>query len=258
MRVTTAYMYSPEVATAYVMASVDARQALGLADCSTGPEVRIFDHLWRRKPMLESIPATQGFAEDWGLVSDTNQEWKDVLHVDNWCDAQHVQRQGTTAENELLVLSRRDKGRRIWPVAVSATRQYSVGSSNAVKSANGGFPSSGSGFDLTLGMSAAYRGPGGVRTSLLAAAQSPGNLNPGKGTSSSATSSTVKDAGTSSMPPPSVPSSALSKAGLAGRAADSQESTASQVPASRVHRRQRWVVGQQCRDLQRSQPVTAP
>ena len=27
-----------------------------LADCSTGPEVRIFDHLWRNKEMLESDP----------------------------------------------------------------------------------------------------------------------------------------------------------------------------------------------------------
>ena len=70
MQVTTAYMYSPEVATAYVMASLDARQAMGLPDCSTGPEVRIFDHLWRGKAMLESIPATQGFEEEWGLVSD--------------------------------------------------------------------------------------------------------------------------------------------------------------------------------------------
>ena len=152
MKVTTAYMYSPEVATAYVMASVDARQAMGLADCSTGPEVRIFDHLWRGKKMLESIPHTQGFEGDWGLVSDTEEQWKDVLHVDLWCDAQHVQRQGTTAENELLVMSRQDKGRRIWPIAVSAGKQYSVGSSNAVKSANAGFPWSGSGFDLTRGM----------------------------------------------------------------------------------------------------------
>ena len=223
MKVTTAYMYSPEVATAYVMASVDARQAMGLADCSTGPEVRIFDHLWRRKAMLESIPATQGFEGEWGLVSDTNEEWKDVLHVDKWCDAQHVQRQGTTAENELLVMSRQDKGRRIWPVAVSATRQHSVGSSNAVKSANGRFPWSGS----------AYRGPGGVRTSLLAAAQSPGSLDPGRGSSSTATSSTAKDAGTSSTPPPSVPSSALTKAGMAGSAAGSQEGTAVQAPAAK-------------------------
>ena len=67
MKVTTAYMFSPEVATAYVMASVDARQALGLTDCSTGPEVRIFDHLWRGKDMLDSLPGTQGFEGEWGL-----------------------------------------------------------------------------------------------------------------------------------------------------------------------------------------------
>ena len=72
MKVTTAYVYSLEVATAYVRASLDARQALGYADCSTGPEVRIFDHLWRGKDMLESIPATQGFEGEWGLVSDTH------------------------------------------------------------------------------------------------------------------------------------------------------------------------------------------
>ena len=73
MKVTTAYMFSPEVATAYVMASLDARQSLGLTDCSTGPEVRIFD---RGKDMLESNPRTQGFEGDWGLVSDTNDQWK--------------------------------------------------------------------------------------------------------------------------------------------------------------------------------------
>ena len=233
MKVTTAYMYSPEVATAYVRASLDARQALGYADCSTGPEVRIFDHLWRGKDMLESNPATQGFDGEWGLVSDTHEQWKDVLHVDKWSDAQHVQRQGTTAENELLVMSRQDGRRRIWPIAVSATKRYSIGSSNAVKSANGRFPWSGSGFDVTRGMTAAYRGPSEARTSLLAAAQSPGSLNPGKGLSSSATSSTAKDAGTSSMPPPSVPSSALTKAGSAGSAASSQEGTAVQAPAAK-------------------------
>ena len=159
VKVTTAYMCSPEVATAYVMASVDARQAMGLADCSTGPEVRIFDHLWRGKKMMDSDPQTQGFEGSWGLVSDTNPQWRDVLHVDNWCDAQHVQRQGTTAENELLVMSRQDGGRRIWPIAVSAMKQHSTGSSNAVKAASAGFPWSGSGFDLTRGMSSAYRGP---------------------------------------------------------------------------------------------------
>ena len=122
--------------------------------------------------MLNSHPATQGFEGDWGLVSDTDEQWKDVLHVDQWCDAQHVQRQGTTAENELLVMSRKDSGRRIWPIAVSATKQHSVGSSNAVKSASARFPWMGSGFDLTQGMSSAYRGPSGTKASLLAAAQS--------------------------------------------------------------------------------------
>ena len=66
MHVTTAYMYDPQVATAYLLASLDARKAMGLADCSTGPEVRIFDHLWRGKEMLDSEPATQGFDEEWG------------------------------------------------------------------------------------------------------------------------------------------------------------------------------------------------
>ena len=233
MHVTTAYVYDPEVATAYLRASMDARRAMGYTDCSTGPEARIFDHLWRGKAMVDSVPETQGFDEEWGLVADTNPEWKDVLHVDNWCDAQHVQRQGTSAENELLVLSRHDKGRRIWPVAVGATRQQSVGSSNAVKSANARFPWAGSGFDLTLGMSVAYKGPGEVRTSLLAAAQSPSSMTPAKGTSSTATSSTAQDAGTSSMPPPSVPSSALPKAGSAGKAAGSQESTVDQAPTAK-------------------------
>ena len=174
--------------------------------------------------MLESDPATKDFKEKWGLVSDTNRQWKEVLHVDNWCDAQHVQRQGTWAENELLVMSRRDDGRRIWPVAVSALRQQSTGSSNAVKAANSRFPWSGSGFD---------KGPGEDRTSLLAAAQSPSSMTPAKGTSSSATSSTAKDAGTSSVPPPSVPSSALTKADWAGSAAGSPKNTTAQVPIAK-------------------------
>ena len=205
MHVTTAYMCDPKVVTAYLQASLHARQAQGLADCSTGPERRIFDHLWRGKEVLESDPATKGFDEKWGLVADTNPEWKDVLHVDNWCDAQHLQRQGISAENELLVMSRRDEGRRIWPVAVSALTRHSKGSSNAVKAVSGRFPWSGAGFDWSLGMPATYTGPGEDRTSLLAAAQSPSSMTPAKGASSSATSSIAKDAGTSSMPPPSVP-----------------------------------------------------
>ena len=119
---------------------------------------------------MNSDPQTQGFEGNWGLVADTNPQWYDVLHVDNWCDAQHVQRQGTTAENELLVMSRQDAGRRIWPIAVSAMKQHNTGSSNAVKSAIAGFPWSGSGFDLSRGMSSAYRGPTGKRVSLIAAA----------------------------------------------------------------------------------------
>ena len=233
MHVTTAYTHDPKVATACLQASLHARKALGLADCSTGPEARIFDHLWRDKEMLESIPATKGFKEKWFLVSDTSPQWKEVLHVDNWCDAQHVQRQGTSAENELLVMSRPDDGCRIWPAAVSALHQRSTGSSNAVKAVNGRFPWSGSGFDLSLGVSATYAGPGEDRTSVLAAAQSPSSMTPAKGTSSSATSSFAKDAGTSSMPPPSVPSSALTKAGSAVSAAGSPKSTADQVPAAK-------------------------
>ena len=83
------------------------------------------------------------------------------------------------------------------------------------------------------GQGATYRGPTGKRVSLVAAAQSPGGLDPGRGSTSTATSSTVKDAGTSSMPPPSVPSSALSKAGTAGSAASSQGSAAGQAPAAK-------------------------
>ena len=149
VKVTTAYMFNPEVASAYVMASLDARQALGLADCSTGPEVRIFDHLWRKKDMMESHPQTQGFEGSWGLVADNNPQWPNVLHVDQWCDAQHVQRQGVSAVRDLQAMSNEDAGRRIWPIAVSAMRQQNIGSSNAVKWAVSGFPWSGSGFDLT-------------------------------------------------------------------------------------------------------------
>ena len=47
VKVTTAYMFSPDVASAYMMASLDARRALGLADCSTGREVLIFDQRLR-------------------------------------------------------------------------------------------------------------------------------------------------------------------------------------------------------------------
>ena len=175
VKVTTAYMFNPEVASAYVMASLDARQALGLADCSTGPEVRIFDHLWRKKDMMESHPQTQGFEGNWGLVADNNPQWPNVLHVDQWCDAQHVQRQGVAAVRNLQVMSNQDAGRLIWPI----------------------------------------------------------NLDPGRGSTSSATSSTAKDAGTSSMTPPSAPSSALSKAGAAGSATSSQGSTAGQAPAAK-------------------------
>ena len=233
VKVTTAYMFSPEVATAYVMAALDARQALGLADCSTGPEVRIFDHLWRGKEMLNSVLSTQGFAGSWGLVADNNPQWYNVLHVDQWYDAQHVQRQGVSAVPVLRAMSDEDEGRRIWPIAISAMKQQNTGSSNAVKWGVTGFPWSGSGFDLTRGMTATYRGPTGKRVSLVAAAQSPGDLDPGRGSTSTATSSTVQDAGTSSMPPPSVPSSALSKAGTAGSAASSQGSAAGQAPAAK-------------------------
>ena len=219
-------------ASAYIMASLDARQALGLVNCSTGPEVRIFDHLWR-KDMMESHPQSQGFEGNWGLVADNHPQWPNVLHVDQWCDAQHVQRQGVSAVRVLQAMSNEDSGRRIWPIAVSAMRQQNTGSSNAVKWAVTGFPWSGSGFDLTRGMKSTYRGPTGKRVSLVAAAQSPGNLDPGRGSTSSATSSTAKDAGTSSMPPPSVPSSALTKAGTAGSAASSQGSTAGQAPAAK-------------------------
>ena len=72
IHVTMAYMYDPKVATAYLQKSLQARKALGLADCSTGPEARIFDHLWHNKEMLESVPDTKGFKEKWGLVSDTS------------------------------------------------------------------------------------------------------------------------------------------------------------------------------------------
>ena len=233
VKVTTAYMFSPEVASAYVMASLDARQALGLADCSTGPEVRIFDHLWRGKEMLNSDPRTQGFDGTWGLVADNNPQWYDVLHVDQWYDAQHVQRQGVSAVPVLRAMSDEDEGRRIWPIAISAMKQQNTGSSNAVKWGVTGFPWSGSGFHLTRGMTATYRGPTGKRVSLVAAAQSPGSLDPGRGSTSSATSSTAKDAGTSSMPPPSVPSSALPKADTAGSAASSQGSAAGQAPAAK-------------------------
>ena len=157
VKVTTAYMFSPEVASAYVMASLDARQALGLADCSSGPEVRIFDHLWRGKDMLNSDPRTQGFDGTWGLVADNNPQWYDVLHVDQWYDAQHVQRQGVSAVPVLREMSDEDEGRRIWPIAVSAMKQQNTGSSNAVKWGVTGFPWSGSGFDLTRGMTATYQ-----------------------------------------------------------------------------------------------------
>ena len=97
-------------------------------------------------------------------------------------------------------------------------------------------------------MTSTYRGPTGKRVSLVAAAQSPGNLDPGRGSTSTATSSTAKDAGTSSMPPPSVPSSALSKAGPAGSAASSQRDL--QLP--------RLVELRRCRDRQSDPPVTVP
>ena len=233
MKVTTAYMFSQEVASAYAMASLDARKALGLADCSTGPEMRIFDHLWRGKKMQNSVLSTQGFDGTWGLVADNNPQWYEVLHVDQWYDAQHVQRQGVSAVPVLRKMSDEDDGRRIWPIAISAMKQQNTGSSNAVQWGVSGFPWSGSGFHLERGMSATYQGPTGKRVSLVAAAQSPGSLDPGRGSTSSATSSTTQDAGTSSMPPPSVPSSALPRADTAGSAACSQGSVAGQAPAAK-------------------------
>ena len=121
----------------------------------------------------------------------------------------------------------------IWPIAISAMKQQNTGSSNAVQWGVSGFPWSGSGFHLERGMSATYQGPTGKRVSLVAAAQSPGSLDPGRGSTSSATSSTTQDAGTSSMPPPSVPSSALPRADIAGSAACSQGSVAGQAPAAK-------------------------
>ena len=183
--------------------------------------------------MLNSVPSTQGFAGTWGLVADNNPQWYDVLHVDQWYDAQHVQRQGVSAVPVLRAMSDEDDGRRIWPIAISAMKQQNTGSSNAVKWGVTGFPWSGSGFHLERGMTATYQGPTGKRVSLVAAAQSPGSLDPGRGSTSSATSSTTKDAGTSSMPPPSVPSSALPRADTAGSAASSQGSAAGQAPAAK-------------------------
>ena len=155
------------------------------------------------------------------------------MHVDQWYDAQHVQRQGVSAVPVLRAMSDEDQGRRIWPIAVSAMKQQNTGSSNAVQWGITGFPWSGSGFHLTRGMTATYQGPTGTRVSLVAAAQSPGSLDPGRGSTSTTTSSTTKDAGTSSMPPPSVPSSALPRADTAGSAASDQGSTAGQAPAAK-------------------------
>ena len=197
IHVTTAYVYDPQVA-AYVNASLQARKAQGLLDCSSGPEKKIFDQLWRGQEMSEGNLETRGFEEPWGLVSSDHAEWKDVLHVDHWADAQHVQRQGVLADSELLPMSRRDQGRRIWPVAKNVLDAQSVGMSNAVKAVHTGYPWSGAGFDLSLGMSATFVGPGEDRSALLAAAQSPSSMTPAKGTSSSAASVTAKGAGTSS------------------------------------------------------------
>ena len=158
----------------------------------------------RKEHAGEPLPATQGFEGlgDWSLTLMSSGRM--CIHVDRVVSAL------TTAENELLVIIEK-----------------------AVKSASARFPWMGSGFNLIQGMSSAYRGPSGTKASLLAAAQSVGSLDPGRGSSSTATSSTAKDAGTSSMPPPSVPSSALSKAGAAGSAASSQEGTAAQAPAAK-------------------------
>ena len=106
-------------------------------------------------------------------------------------------------------------------------KQANTGSSNAVKWAVTGFPWSGSGFDLTRGMKSTYRGSTGKRVSLVAAAQSPGNLDPGRGSTSAATSSTAKDAGTSSHATTfgSVFCFAQQRRVSAGSAASSQGST---------------------------------
>ena len=72
--------------------SIAARAAEGLADCSTGPERKIFDCLWRGQKMSDSDPETCSCSEKWGLVASNHSGWKEILHVDHWSDAQHVQR----------------------------------------------------------------------------------------------------------------------------------------------------------------------
>ena len=239
MKVTTAYMYDPKVATADLNASLHARAADGLADCSTGPERKIFDCLWRGQKMSDSDPETRGFAQTWGLVSSTHPGWKDLLHVDHWVDAQHVQRMGLLAEAELIAMSKADESRCIWPIAVNALDIPNVGSSNAVKAVNSAYPWSGAGLLSELGMSDTI-GPGEDKSALVAAAQDPGKMFPEKGTQSSAVLTTAKDAETSSMPPPSALSSALPKANQtvgassSGKVSDDTVPTAKGPPAPKI------------------------
>ena len=87
MQVTTAFLYDPKVATAYLNASLNARAAKGLTDCSTGPERKIFDSPSGGQKMSDGDPETCGLSEKWGLVSScessTHHRWKELLHVDH-------------------------------------------------------------------------------------------------------------------------------------------------------------------------------
>ena len=84
----------------------------------TGPERKIFDYSWRGQLMSPSDPETCGFAEKWGLMGSHKPGWTDILHVDTWSVAQHVQRLGLLSEIPLLALSKKDQSRCIWPIAI--------------------------------------------------------------------------------------------------------------------------------------------
>ena len=179
MQITTACVYDPKVATAYLNASLQAREAEGLTDCSTGPEMKIIDYSWRGQLMSESDPETCGLPEKWGLLGSDKPGWND-LHVDTWSVAQHVQRSGLLSETTLLALSKKDQSRRIWPIAIDTLKVRNLASSNAVKAVNSAYPWAGSGFSLGVGMSGTA-GPGEDKSALVAAAQDPGKMNPEKG-----------------------------------------------------------------------------
>ena len=120
VHIATAYMYDRNVAEKYVKTAMRSREAADYPDCSACPERIIFDHLWSKKPMRDSLEGANAFHGNWGLISSGTAHWQDILHVDVWSKAQYVKRQGVNVELQLTAMIQKDRSRFIWPIAFTA------------------------------------------------------------------------------------------------------------------------------------------